>query len=458
MNRMPLWKRYAPGPSHRANQCRVRRFSGSAVPFFLLILIVSAFPPRTCADEILIDNGDRISGKILAFSREAVQIQNAAAGVIQIHRNHINALSLDDEAVVELDSGERMMGRISAGDGRTVLVQSSLLGARRIDIDHIDNIQIGPTYREREPAALSNVVGRGSPSSRASGNQATSPGNAQQQRPIGQKPPEETDIRKIFLRQAAVLLRPGQIEVEAAPSYLRDQSVSPFLNAKLRQFRTPVSARIGLFPRGEGYITVPVAYIHRELAFAESAVVHRESGLGDAAAGLNLEIAGETARRPDIIASVSVSAPSGSKPDEEGLSLGSGHWEAAFGVQLIKTVDPVALFGGISYTHLFDARYYLNDGVHSVDPGVAAGYNFGFGFAVNENISLSAQVAGSYQAAVRADGAKVFGSSREPLSLRTALTYRYSRKTYVEPSLTIGLDDDTPDFILGISLTHRFGK
>jgi hypothetical protein len=428
------------------------------VALFLLILLFASPCPQARADQIVLRNGDRISGKILVFSREAVRMQTASAGVIQFERKHVERFSLDDEAVVKLDSGERIAGRIAAGDGSTVLIQSALLGERRIDIDHVDSIQIGTSPEERAPVALSNIVGKGSASSRPSEDQAPSPAPAQQQKPIGRKPPEETDIRKIFLRQSAVLLRPGQLEVEAAPGYLRDQSVSPFLNAKLRQFRMPLSARIGLFPRGEGYVTVPVAYVHRELAFAESAVTHRESGLGDAAAGLNFEIAAETARRPDIIASVSVSAPSGSKPDEEGLSLGSGHWEAGFGVQFIKTVDPVALFGGVSFTHLFDARYYLNDGVHAVDPGMTAGYNFGFGFAVNENISLSAQLAGNYQSASRADGKKVFGSSREPLSLRSALTYRLSGKTYIEPSLTIGLDDDTPDFILGISLTRRFGK
>jgi hypothetical protein len=100
----------------------------------------------------------------------------------------------------------------------------------------------------------------------------------------------------------------------------------------------------------------------------------------------------------------------------------------------------------------------MNDDVHTVKPGEMAGYNFGFGFAVNESISLSAQILGSYQSASKADGAKVFGSSSEPVSLRSALTYRYSKGTYIEPSVVIGLDDDTPDFAFGISLTHRFGR
>jgi hypothetical protein len=175
-------------------------------------------------------------------------------------------------------------------------------------------------------------------------------------------------------------------------------------------------------------------------------------------AGLNYELAHETASRPDIIATAGFGIPTGSKPDEQGLSLGTGHWTATAGIQFIKIIDPVGLFGGLSYAHQFNARYFLDDAVHNVDPGETAGYNFGFGFAVNENISLSAQVTGSYQPDTKADGRKISASSREPVSLRSALTYRHSKRTYIEPSIIIGLNKDTPDFALGLSLTRRFSK
>jgi hypothetical protein len=289
-------------------------------------------------------------------------------------------------------------------------------------------------------------------------NQPAPPSETQKPKPIGQKPEDESDIRKIFLRQSTVLLRPGQLEVEAGAGYLRNQSITAILNAKFRQLRVPLSARIGLFNRAEGYVTVPVSYARSDLSFADSGISNHDFGIGDATAGLNYEIMRETASRPDIIASAGLQAPTGSKPNEAGLSLGSGHWGASFGVQFIKTVDPVALFWGINYAHQFDARYFLSDDFHLVNPGEAAGYNFGFGFAANENVSLSAQIIGSYQSSTKADNVKVFGSSNEPVSLRSALTYRYSRGTYIEPSVIIGLDDDTSDFVLGISLTHRFGK
>jgi hypothetical protein len=426
------------------------------VILFLLFWFIAAGQLPARADQLVLTNGDRISGKLITFSEDLVRIETQSAGIIQLERKYVARLSLDEKAAVDLVSGERINGRIVGGEGRSVVIQSSILGERTLSIDKIKEIHVGPAGQDRSSVELSGVVGKGVAS--ASSSQASKPAEAQKPKTIGQKPEDETDIRKIFLRQTTVLLHPGQIEIEAAPGYTRNQASSPILNAKLRQFRIPFSARIGLFNRAEMYVTVPAVYVRQEFAFAENAVSRREFGTGDAIAGLNLEIARETARRPDFIAFAGVSAPTGSKPNEKGLSLGSGHWEASFGVQLIKTVDPVALFAGVYYSHQFEARYFINDGVGTVNPGEIAGYNFGFGFAVNENVSLSAQVSGSYQSNAQADGMTVFGSSSEPVSLRSALTYRYSRSTYVEPAVTIGLDDETPDFTLGISVTHRFGK
>jgi hypothetical protein len=288
--------------------------------------------------------------------------------------------------------------------------------------------------------------------------QQQDPAGAQQPRPIGQEPEDTGDIRLVFLRQSTVLLHPGQVEVETAMTYQYTQSVSSIFNARFRQFQMPYAARVGLFNRAEAVVAIPVAYARRDLGFADSVVSSDEAGVGDLSAGFNYELKRESASAPDVIATVGVGMPAGGKPDVEGLSLGTGHWTATVGVQVIKIADPVALFGGIRFDHQFPARYFLGDDVHTVDPGETAGYNFGFGFAVNEYVSLSAQVTGSHQGDVRADGQRVFASSREPVAVRSALTYQYSSGTFIEPSIAIGLTDDTPDFQIGVSLTHRFGR
>jgi hypothetical protein len=412
--------------------------------FFCVAAALAARPAPACADEVILTNGDRISGRINAATRGAVQIESPGAGVIEIQRGFVAQLGTDEPRVVDLATGERIVGQIVAGPERTLTIRSATLGDRRVPLDTIDAIQ--------PVTSLSSVRGSGA------GVRQQGAAGAQQPKPIGQEPEDAQDIRLIFLRQSTVLLRPGQVEVETGMNYQHTQSVSSIFNARFRHFQIPLAARVGLSSRAEAFVTIPAAYARRDLGFADSVVSSDESGFGDLFAGFNYELRRESAGGPDIIASVGAGMPTGSKPDEEGLSLGTAHWTAIAGVQFIKIADPVALFAGVRYEHQFPARYFLGDAVREVDPGATGGYNFGFGFAVNEYVSLSAQVTGSYQGDLKADGGRVFATSREPVSLRTALTYQYSRGTYIEPSVAIGLNDDTPDFALGVSLTHRFGR
>jgi hypothetical protein len=76
---------------------------------------------------------------------------------------------------------------------------------------------------------------------------------------------------------------------------------------------------------------------------------------------------------------------------------------------------------------------------------------------VNQNVSLSAQLSGAYQSETRLNGTTISGSSQEPVSLRMALTSRLAKNYYLEPSVTFGLNNDAPDFLLGISFVYQFG-
>jgi Putative MetA-pathway of phenol degradation len=422
------------------------RHHAAILPLLLLTAFLAARPTPAYADHVLLTYGDRVSGHIISVSKEVVRIETPASGIVDIQRRYVEQIATDEPRFVDLVSGERVVGQLATAEEKIVIIRSSLLGDRRVPLDAIDTVQ--PPEGSKDPQPLAQVQGRGA---------AANPAQVQQPA-IGQRPEDVGDIRKIFLRQSTVLLRPGQLETEAAFSYQHTQVVSTLLNARFRQFEIPLAIRVGLFDRGEGFLTVPAAYLRRDLGFAGSGASNNEAGLGDVSAGLNYELARETARRPDIIASISAGEPTGSKPNEQGLSLGAGNWSASGGVQFIKTADPVALFWGVSYTHGFSARYFLGDAEHDVDPGETVAYNFGFGFAVNGDISLSTQVRANYQSDTKADGQKIFASSREPASFRSALTYRYSKAIYIEPSVTIGLDRDTPDFALGLSLTYRFGK
>lgn len=424
------------------------------------------------ADELILNNGDRLSGRILSFSKTSIRIATPHSGILDIQRRHVHRLKTDEAMMADLVSGERIIGRIASEDGSTITVSSPTLGEHRIPMASVASISAGKAGTSTADAALSpldphrdplpdpalNLRGKGAdtPKSAEQTGRQTADAAAPPE-PIGQRPEDEEDIRRIFLRQSSVLLRPGEMELEAAANYLSNQAALTVLNARFRQFQVPLTFRVGILDRVEGTATLPFVHAEQEFSFAGESASEQSTGMGDASLGLNYELFSETALRPDIAAIFNLRAPTGETPDESGLSIGSGHWGGSLRLQFIKTVDPVVLFWGIGYSYEFPATHFYRDGVYEVTPGQSADYNFGFGFAVNDKVSLNAQVSGAYQWETTTDGDSVPGSEREPITFRSALTYRVSRKLFFEPALAIGLNDDTPDVALGLAGWHRFG-
>ena len=119
----------------------------------------------------------------------------------------------------------------------------------------------------------------------------------------------------------------------------------------------------------------------------------------------------------------------------------------------MKSFDPVVLFGGVGYRHEFGDDFF---GV-SVQPGETATYSFGMGMAVNDDISLSAQVLGSVQTTTSVNGVTVPDSNNEPVLLQLALIRRTSLHSRVQPFVAFGLNADAADFTLGINFIRDVG-
>ena len=246
--------------------------------------------------------------------------------------------------------------------------------------------------------------------------------------------------------------------MESDLDYQRTQFNSTVANSRVRHLSLVPSLRVGLPDGTEAFAVVPLSYSQVELAYGGTANSVDKFGLGDVSAGVKHMLVRESNHRPEIILSTSFSVPTGDKPDAVGVSNGSGHWGIKGGLEFTKTYDPIVLFWGIDYTHSFQSQHFYTDRVHDVQPGEAIGYNFGLGFAINESISISSQITGNYLTEDEIDGKAFGGSSREPISLRLAVTDRWSKNTYIEPSVTFGLNGDAPDVSLTFSVVHRFGK
>jgi hypothetical protein len=395
------------------------------------------------ADLLLLANGDRVSGRLLRLDAERAEIAPAWGGTVTVPRAAIVGIETDAPLAVELGGGERLVGRVASEPGGRLVVDSPRLGRQRLTLAEVS--AAAPPVDD----TLLAVRGRGV------GTEAR-PQVAQQPPPgtppptIGEEPPE--DMRQIFLRESTVLLQRGEFEFDVGVEYAYDQ-VPGF---RSRDIFAPVALRYGITPRLEAGLEMPVVgWSQRELTVVGGIEDDSKVGIGDVAGSLKYLLVREDRIWPDLIASLSFSAPTGREPSPINPNipaLGAGRWQASTGLTAVRSTDPAVLFASIGFTHIFEGTL---SGTR-VSSQEQLDYSLGLGFAINNDLSLSAQLLGAYRTGREHDGVEVVGSSSEPLSLRSGFTYRLGRAEFVEPRVTWGLNDDANDLSLGVTYARRF--
>ena len=146
------------------------------------------------------------------------------------------------------------------------------------------------------------------------------------------------------------------------------------------------------------------------------------------------------------------------------LPTGSGFYSVQPGLTWLFPTDPAVFFGGFSYTHSFKrsnlSRQVLSgqfESIGTVAPGDVVGLNFGMGLALNEKTSLSLGIELNSVDRTRQNGVPVLGSVRTQLaSLLMGYSYRQSKETTFNLSVSAGLTQDTPDLSVNIRIPFSF--
>ena len=207
-----------------------------------------------------------------------------------------------------------------------------------------------------------------------------------------------------------------------------------------------------------------------------------ESGLGDVSGGVSYRLFTETVGRPDVVANIRVKAPTGRDPfgielaDVEGsqgnlkvpeqLSFGTGVWSGSAGVSVLKSLDPLVVFGSVTYFHNFrhdfgDIDEAPGDQPGGADLGDAVQYGAGVAFALNERSSLSASFTQRFVAATHlrpngGDWQKVIGSNANVALLNFGATFAITDKVALLGSVSVGMTADAPDMVVSLMLPIRF--
>lgn len=208
----------------------------------------------------------------------------------------------------------------------------------------------------------------------------------------------------------------------------------------------------------------------------------RDQGIGDFSIGASYRVIAESLRAPDVVVSARLKFPTGRHPfgvefDEvvnsegnlqvpQSLPTGTGVYGASLGVAVLKTLDPLVVFGNLTYFRNFagdfaDIDENPGDIPGRVEIGDAWQFGAGLAFALNDKSSISMSYSQRVVARTRItpEGQQtrtVVGSQANVGIANFGATFALGPRLALVANLGIGLTDDSPDMSFNIRLPFRF--
>ncbi len=119
-----------------------------------ILFLIMAWTPRAWADQIVLDNGDRISGQIISISDDKIQVATDYAGEIGIDFSRVVDMKSDRVGRIMLENGDIIIGRIDSISEGEIAVSSETLGRIRLpraQLQGYDAREVVSLEEERQP-------------------------------------------------------------------------------------------------------------------------------------------------------------------------------------------------------------------------------------------------------------------------------------------------------------------
>lgn len=116
----------------------MERLTFAWLAFFLLAL----FPQGAAADEILLKNGDRLSGTVTEAKGGQLFINTPYASGISVNINEIAAISTDNPLTLRFAGTDVIRGRLLTRDGQTLVVPEEGRGELAISLNQVRSINV----------------------------------------------------------------------------------------------------------------------------------------------------------------------------------------------------------------------------------------------------------------------------------------------------------------------------
>ncbi len=265
---------------------------------------------------------------------------------------------------------------------------------------------------------------------------------------IGEAPAQRT-ASEVFLREQRLLLAPRELTLDIGAFYTRRDALlltragdaTTLANAESDAYTTQITARYGLRRNTEIWASTSYGY-QRANIFSGTQVLNRasRSEAGDVGLGLRQTLIEEGAGRPDVVVSVDARIPTG----KTSPALGAA-------VSLIKSVDPVVLFGTLGYRHTFSREFQEPA---RLEPRDRVDFTLGYSFALNDTLSINSAISNSFARATTFSNAELRSSNAA--SLQLGMTARIAKGLYLQPSVGFRLNGPTRGYTLGLNMPITF--
>ncbi len=341
-------------------------------------------------------------------------------------------------------------------------------------------------------STLTQVEGGGSPGSNAS----TPTPAATPARPVGEAPPEETQVATVDALPEGqnALLGAGRLVIEPSIEYSRSSSnrlvfrgvvIAEGIQIGLIDandtardtIASSIAIRYALTNRLEIEGRVPFIYRSDRVTTLSQGTTNttqtfelKGSNMGDAEISARYQLNSGRNGGPIFVAGARVKSDTGLGPfdlarDAQGVSTelatGSGFWAVQGSVSAMYPTDPAVLFANLSYMYNIPRDIDRTLGtvtVGNVDPGDSIGLGFGFGFSMNPRFSYSLGYSHSYVMPTETElnGITQRSTELQVGSLQLGLSFRTTERLTLSASVDMGLTEDAPDVRVSFRAPFRW--
>lgn len=269
------------------------------------------------------------------------------------------------------------------------------------------------------------------------------------------KPPVDTAVTNTAIEEALVnkglvLLPTGSFRLTPSTTWYHSGSG----NNRFDSFAYSLSLEAGL-PWGMS-TSLRVPYIQRDYS------VGTNDGWGDLSVSLSKKLTQETATLPSLVMRLGYTHDNG-KEAFDAVPIGKGFRSLNATLSAVKHVEPLAIYGHLSYSHAWGRTVDYWDGLEyrtgSIKPADIVGVGLGVSLAATPDISINAGLAFDY---IGKDTIEPLNGDSYETAFATAgyinlgADFVLHKNLFLNLSATAGVTDDADDFSLSIALPYRF--